>query len=150
MADTTAYRVAEEWVRDNGLPNQFGQPFQKQRLRVGTKRDGSTAVHEFDAVSSDGTVVASVKATSGRTAGNKNPSGKIKDAYAELHFLGLVDAPSRILVLTDRDFYELFSRESDGKRPPGVELLHVNLPSDIQRRVEIAKRAASDEVSPSR
>jgi hypothetical protein len=147
-ADTTAYRIAEEWVRTTGLPNSTGRRFQKQRLRVGTKQDGSIAEHEFDAVSADGTIIAAIKASSGRTARNRNPSGKIKDAYAELLFLSLVQAPRKYLVLTDREFFEIFSKESDGKRPPGVELLHVALPEDLKRRVEVAKNAASDEVSP--
>ncbi len=99
-------------------------------------------------MSTDGTVVAAVKASSGRTARNRNPSGKIKDAYAELLFLSLVQSPRRYLVLTDREFFDIFSKESDGKRPTGVELLHIPLPTELQRRVEAAKNAASDEVSP--
>lgn len=130
------------------MPESIGLRFQKQRLRVGTKQDGSVAEHEFDAVSTDGTVVAAVKASSGRTARNRNPSGKIKDAYAELLFLSLVQSPRRYLVLTDREFFDIFSKESDGKRPTGVELLHIPLPTELQRRVEAAKNAASDEVSP--
>lgn len=149
MANTAAYREAENYVRNTALPKHFHQPFAKEPLPVGRKADGSVAKHEFDAVSRDHTVVVSIKALSGKTAGGKNPSGKVKDANAELLFLSLVQASRRLLVLTDESFFRLFKRESDGKRPPGVELLHVPLPQSIKEKVERARQIASREVSPS-
>lgn len=104
--------------------------------------------HEFDAVSKGQTVVVSIKALSGKTAGGRNPSGKVSDANAELLFLCLARAPKRLLVLTDERFYTLFKKESDGKLPPGVELLHISLPQGIKEKLERARQIASREVSP--
>ncbi len=150
MANTAAYREAEDYVRNTALPELFHQPFEKEFLPVGRKDDGNTATHEFDAVSKDQTVVVSIKALSGRTAGGRNPSGKVNDANAELLFLSLVRASRRLLVLTDDSFFKLFKRKSDGKRPPGVELLHVPLPHSIREKLERATQIASKEVSPNR
>lgn len=141
--------MTEEWVRDEGLPRRFRQRFNKMRLPIGIRRDGGAAEHEFDAVSDDRNTVASVKASSGRTAGNRNPSGKIKDAYAELLFLSLVKAPRRFLVLTDPSFFDIFQRGSDGKLPPGIEIVHLELPAERQERLGKATRVASREVTPS-
>ncbi len=150
MANTKAYGEAEDYVRTTALPELFHQPFEKEFLPVGRKADGSIARHEFDAVSKDQTLVASIKALSGRTARGRNPSGKVNDANAELLFLSLVRASRRFLVLTDESFFRLFERESDGKRPPGVELLHVPLPQSIREKLERARKIASREVSPDR
>jgi hypothetical protein len=149
MADTRAYSDAERWVREIGLPAHFpGQRFEKRELRVGTRRDGSAGYHSFDAVSQDGRIVTSVKASSGLTKGGKLPVGKTKDSFTELHFLSLVEAPYRFLVLTDPDFHQIFVGVSDGKLPPGVEILHIPLPGDLQAKVGAARAVASSEVTP--
>jgi len=151
MADTRAYGEAERWIREVGLPIHFqGQHFEKRDLRVGTRRNGEPGYHSFDAVSQDGQIVASIKASSGLTSGGKLPVGKTKDAYTELHFLSLVSAPQRILVLTDPDFHRIFSDVSDGRLPIGVEVLHIPLPQEIQARVRAARNVASTEAYPNR
>lgn len=70
-------RVVEDVVRQH-LAQQFGVPFESRELTLVT---GGT--HEFDAVSEDGRVVASIKSTSGKTSGGKLPSGEIRAAQAE-------------------------------------------------------------------
>ncbi len=148
MADTSIFLLAEKWVREVGLPRLFNQRFKKELLPIGWKSDGSTAKHEFDAVSQDQTIVASVKASSGRTHGGRNPAGKISTANAELLFLSLVRAPRRILVLTDPHFFAIFRKQSDGKVPPGVQVLRIQLPLRILNRLRKAERRTSSEVSP--
>lgn len=132
MADTRAYGEAERWVRDQGLPALYpGHRFEKLDLAVGTRRNGDLAYHEFDAVSDDRSIVASIKASSGLTTGGKLPVGKTKDSYAELHFLSLVKAPHRILVLTDPEFHRIFTEVSDGRLPAGVKVVHLPLPPEL-------------------
>jgi len=58
--------------------------------------------HEFDAVSDDLSIVPAIKAAGGRTASARIPSGKIKNAEAELYYLTLVPAEVRLLVLASR------------------------------------------------
>ena len=151
MADTSAYHNIERWVRDFELPKRFKQPFEKKRLPIGTKSNGTPATHEFDAVSGDGKIVVSVKASSGKTTGGKGPSGKIKDSYAEVFFLSrLQKRDKRFLVLTDREYYELFKKDSDGKIPEGVEMMNIEPPEHLAEEVHKARKKASEEVSPRR
>ncbi len=77
------------------LEEEFGQPFASQLLAL-----PGGAVREFDAVSHDLTVVASIKTSSGLTSGGNIPSGKINGCIADLYYLSLLDAPVRRLVLT--------------------------------------------------
>jgi hypothetical protein len=95
VANTRYLRtVVEDYVR-GALHDEYGKDFAPKFLRL---LPGGR--HEFDAVSEDGTVVASVKSASGLTSGGRVPSGKLKDCIAELYFLSLVEARERLLVLT--------------------------------------------------
>ena len=143
MADTTIMRrCVEPYVR-NVLAEELGIPFQSRVVGLST---GGT--HEFDAVSEDGQVVAAIKSASGRTASGKNPSGKIRDVEAELYYLSLASAPTRILILTNREFFEIMSRRLRGRLAPGLSLGLVTLPRELQERIRTVQRKASDEVSP--
>ena len=143
MADTTVLkRVVEPFVR-HVLAEEFGMEFESQVVTLST---GGT--HEFDAVSSDGKVFASIKSASGKTSGGNNPSGKIRDVEAELYYLALAEAPTRILVLTNPEFFEIMSRRLTGRLAPGISMRLVELPSNIVSQVEQVQRAASSEVSP--
>jgi hypothetical protein len=125
------------------LSARHGVAFMKRPLPLTTG-----GRHEFDAVSDDRSVIASIKSASGRTAGGKMPSGKIKDCIAELYFLTLVDAPQRILVLTSPEFHALFTRVMAGKIASGITVEHLPLPEEIQAQVDAVQRAASVEVFP--
>lgn len=62
------------------LRKRFGTPFRKRVLDLTTG-----GRHEFDAVSDEGTIVASIKATSGKTADGKIPNGKDNNAVTEIY-----------------------------------------------------------------
>lgn len=145
MADTTVQRTAvEEHVRAR-LTEQYGQSFTSRKLVL---RPGG--IREFNAVSDDGRIVASIKAASGRTAGGKSPSGKIKSALADLYYLTLVDAAERLLVLTSPEFYDIFTSKIAGALGDGLRVECIPLPPDLQEAVDAVVRVASDEVSPTR
>ena len=148
MAKTSGYNNAEDWVRETALKGRFGQPFYKKRIVIGQKSDGTDADHEFDAVSSDGNIITSIKAHSGKTSGNKNPVGKITSAFTEVLFLSMVqEGEKRYLILTDPAFYKIFQRKADGKLPKNVGLMHIPLPVEIQERVDNDKQTAITEMS---
>jgi hypothetical protein len=134
--------VVEPYVRSQ-LAEEFGQPFEATFLPL---RPGGR--HEFDAVSADGLVVASIKSASGLTARGKNPSGKIKDCVAELYYLSLVDARTRRLVLTTPSFFTIFTNSTAGAVADGIDIVCVPLPADMQLQVDQVVRAASREVTP--
>lgn len=143
MANTRAYREAEEWVRGNALPELFhGKVFSKIRLSVGRKGDGSKAQHEFDAVSSDGTVVVEIKCSSGLTSGGRRPTGQLKDALVAAFLLSRTRSPVKALVFTDIKLYQAFEKSYEGVAPDSVRRTHVELPPDIWKRVAAARAAA--------
>jgi hypothetical protein len=83
VPDTTFLKdVVEPYVRE-WLGKNFGSPFQPEFLPL-TRVCGKPAVHEFDAVSSDGRIVCGIKTASWMTSGGNRGDGKIKGAYAEI------------------------------------------------------------------
>ncbi|GAB6876131.1 hypothetical protein [Thermaerobacter litoralis] len=137
-------RVVEDVVRQH-LAQQFGVPFKSRVLKLVA---GGT--HEFDAVSDDGRVVASIKSASGKTSGGKKPAGKINAAVAELYYLTLIDAPIRILVLTSEEFFGIMEKHLRGRLAPGISLMYVPLPNDVRQRMTEIQALASQEVQPVR
>jgi hypothetical protein len=142
MANTALIKtLVEPYVREH-LEREYGQPFAQQFLDLpGGGR------HEFDAVSRDRTIVTSIKSHSGLTSGGKRPGGKILACYAELYYLLQVDAPIRILVLTNPEFHDIFVSDSRGRLAPGLEIELVALPEDIQRQIQQVTHAASREMA---
>jgi len=104
--------------------------------------------HEFDAVSDDGEVVASIKANSGLTSGGNYPTGKVATCLNEVYFLTLVKATRRLLVLTNPQFHAIFTHATSGQIAEGVEVQLVELPPEMQREVNGVTKLASQEMSP--
>jgi hypothetical protein len=142
VANTSYLRYSvEPWVRDR-LQERYGQSFTSTvlELRTGGRR-------EFDAVSEDGKVVASVKTHSGLTSGGKNPSGKISSALLEVYFLTLVEADIRVLILTNPSFFSIFDLRTRGQIAPNVQVEHLPLPPDMQAIVDGITGVASTEMT---
>ena len=142
MADTSYLRyTVEPWIREQ-LQGTYRQTFTSQvlELRTGGRR-------EFDAVSEDRCVVASVKAHSGATSSGGIPSAKINSALLEIYFLMLVPADERILVLTNPEFFAIFNRSTKGRVVPEVRVELMPLPLDMQTRVDAVTKRASDEMA---
>jgi hypothetical protein len=142
MANTSDLQAAIDWTRSE-LGRLRGQPFSKKTVRL-----SSGASHTFNAVSSDNSVVATISNASGLTSGGKRPVGKIRGAVADLYWLSLVDAPTRQLILTNGQFFEIFRQEMDGALAPGVNIMHIPLPDDLATRVAAVTTAASHEMTP--
>jgi len=103
--------------------------------------------HEFDAVSADLRVVASIKSASGLTSGGNLPSGKINSCIAELYFLSLVSAPIRFLVLTNPEFHRIFAQKMKGRVAEGLRIKLVELTPEMAEAVRQVQAKASKEVS---
>ena len=131
----------EEYVRA-ALAARFGQAFTKIRLTLPTG-----GLHEFDAVSADRSIVASIKSSTGLTSGGKNPSGKIHSSVAEMYFLSMITASRRLLILTDADFHRILTKTMNAKIGHDIELLLIPLPETLQKVASAAHRLASEEIS---
>lgn len=132
--------VVEAWVRDQ-LGERYGQPFRKDKLALVTGRE-----FEFDAVSADAAIVASIKTSSGTTSGGNFPSGKVNSCIADLWYLNLVDAPKKLLVLTNSQFYEIFMARMRGAIPEDIEIISLPLPPEMQLEVDRVVQTASAEM----
>lgn len=143
MADTTYLRYAvEPYIRER-LAERFKQSFAPKPVHLITG-----GKHEFDAVSADDSIIVGIKAASGMTSGGRVPSGKLNNAIAELYYLSLVAAPTRILVLTTPTFYALMIKKVKGALAPGIAIECIELPNEMQIEVDKVVKAASAEVSP--
>jgi hypothetical protein len=65
----------------------------------------------------------------------------------EVYFLTLVEAEKRLLVLTNPDFYAIFTRTTAGQIAPGVTVELLPLPPKMQRMVNGVTELASREMS---
>lgn len=141
MANTAKLRYKVEPVICAALEQQFGQPFSSQVLPL-----PGGAAREFDAVSADRSVVVSIKSSSGLTSGGNFPGGKVNGSIADLYYLSLVGAPIRWLVLTNPEFYAIFTKRMEGALPDGVEVHLVELSADLQAEVDEVVRSAAAEM----
>jgi hypothetical protein len=145
MANTRVLKEVVEPFVQLHLAKEFGSPFDARSVPL---KSGGT--HEFAAVSADGHVVACVRNSSGKTSGGKNPSGKIRSTEAALYYLTLVEARTRILLLTDREFYGIVTATltQQGRVASGIEIRLLELPENIRRQIDDMRKIASREVSP--
>ncbi len=143
MADTSYLRrVVEPYVRQE-LGRRYDTVFLPKVLGL-----VSGGQREFNAVSHSGAVVASITSAGGKTvSGNVSP-GKVRIAESELYYLTLVDAATRLLVVTSPEFFSLLNKRLDGKLAPGISLELVELPEEMAEQVARVRAEASIEMSP--
>jgi hypothetical protein len=143
MADTRCQLECEDWVRLNFLPQEFGQPFHRERLKL-----SSGGVFDCDAVSADGQIAATISTSGAMTASGKHAVGKVMKLRSDMLFLLLAERPKSLVVLTERNMYDLCLRERQGGRvPTAIEFVYAELPADLAERLCVARGAASSEVS---
>jgi hypothetical protein len=102
MANTNLIKSKIHPYVRSWLRTKYGVEFGRNALPL---RD-CEGKHEFDAVSPDGKIVAEIKTASGRTSGGKHPSGKRASAFEQLYFLSLAKADTKLLIITDAEFFE--------------------------------------------
>lgn len=141
MADTRVQLEVEDWVRKQWMPSQFGMTFYLERLKI---RSGG--VFDFDAVSSDKCIVATISTSGAKTSGGKHAVGKILKLRSDMLFLTMVETKRRVVVLTEQDMYEQCLKEKAGGRvPPEIEFAFAALPEELNARLIAARQNASVE-----
>jgi len=144
MADTRVQVEVEDWVRREWMREHFEQSFTRERLRL-----SSGGVFDFDAVSHDSKIAATISTSGSKTASGKHAVGKLLKIRSDMFFLLLVEVQRRIVVLTERDMYDLCRKEAEGGRvPSSIEFVHVEIPSQLASKLKNARAEASKEVSP--
>jgi len=125
LSKTKGWEEKEGEVRQV-LGKKLNTSFEKKKLLIGYKSNGTLKEHEFDLVSSDGKIIGEVK-TFKPLKGGGRPSGKIDTTFQACYLLEKVIAQRKLLVLTDKKFYEIFKKESDGIVSKDIEILHVSV-----------------------
>ena len=145
MADTRIQIEVEDWVRLNWMPLQFGQKFYRERLPL-----SSGGVFDFDAVSEDHKIVATISTSGSKTVTGKHAVGKLLKIRSDMFFLLLVNTGRRLVILTEPDMLELCQKEAKGGRvPSSIEFVRAEIPDNLLIRLRGARQIASKEVSPS-
>lgn len=141
MADSKAQTQAENWIRETWLPKHFRQSFHKGQLRL-----SSGGLFEFDAISQDNKLIASVSTSGGITAPGRKATPKLNKIRSDILFLLLCDANQRFILLTDKAMFDLCEQErTNGRMPPQVEFIHVPLPHDLEKQCQMARQIAAEE-----
>src|ERR1035441_2071195 len=101
MADTRVQLEVEDWVRQQWMPTKFGMNFNRDRVRL-----SPGGVFDFDAVSGDKKIIATISTSGAKTAGGNYAVGKMLKIRSDMLFLTIVEVKQRIVVLTEQDMYE--------------------------------------------
>jgi len=113
----------EEYVRQI-LSKEFRTNLEEHTVRL----HGLNESYRFDLVSPDGSIVGEIKTYAYNLPSGSRPSGKIAHASEACLFLMHAEgAKRRLLVLTDRDFYENYKKERQGRMAElnGIEIILV-------------------------
>lgn len=145
MADTTVAKDIEKYIQRK-LSGKYRQKFFEKEVEIGKKKNGERARYKFDAVSESEEIVAGIKSHAGRTATGKFPRAKLGMAYTEIYFLSRTKAKKKLLILTSKEFYDLFIKDSDGKVPEDIEIKYFKLPRELKEKWEKSIEAGREEM----
>src|SRR5205823_14095124 len=131
VADTRMQLEVEDWVRRNWMRSHFGTAFSRERLPL---RSGD--VFDFDAVSQDHSIVATISTSGSKASAGKNAVGKMLKLRSDMLFLTMVEAKRRLIILTERDMWDQCEKEAAGGRvPPEIEFACATIPDELRARL---------------
>jgi hypothetical protein len=123
------------------MASHFAMKFSRERLPL---RSGG--VFDFDAVSDDHSVVATISTSGSKTSGGKHAVGKILKLRSDMLFLTMVEAKRRLIILTEPDMFDQCKKEATGGRvPPEIEFACAIIPDELRVRLVAARNKASRE-----
>jgi hypothetical protein len=125
------------------MATHYGVRFSRERLTL-----KSGGVFDFDAVSEDRSIVATISTSGAKTAGGKHAVGKILKLRSDMLFLILVEAQRRIIVLTEQDMCDQCEKEAQwGRVPKEIECVCAPIPEELRTRLVAARLIASRELA---
>jgi len=110
--------IESEQLARKFLEKMFGTSLSKRKLVVGYDSKRKPQIHEFDLVSDGTDVIGEIK--SGR-----NSKGNYVRTLANCIFLSKVKARKKLLVLTDKEFYDHFKANSEGVIQKNIDIIYV-------------------------
>jgi hypothetical protein len=144
MADSRVQIDAEDWVRRTWMPANLGGTYSRERLRL--TPGGS---FDFDAVAPDGQTAAVISTNGGITASGKAAKPKLNKIRSDCLFLLMTHAKRRLVLLTDKDMYDLcIGEKNSGRMPTEIEFFHCPVPDELEQRLAESRKKAAEEVTP--
>lgn len=142
MASSHVQKQCEIWIVRHWLPKKLGVMFSTRKLQLQGRK-----YFEFDAVSAEANVVANISTASAYTHRGAVSAGSRSKIRADCLMLSLVNAERRMLLLTELSMFQLSSKEQlAGRLPLDIEIVLVELPSEMRVELEQARGVASKEV----
>lgn len=146
MADTRCQTECERWIRDHWLRERFGQDFTERNVAL-----SSGGYFKFDAVSADGTVVASISTSKKDMRSGKAGVGKFMKLRSDMLFHILAGASRKLMIFTESCMFEACIKERErGRTPRDIEFIHAQLPDQPVGRLAASRETSSREVRPSK
>ena len=116
---------AERIVRER-LQRKFRKRFytggRDRTLIVGRRSNGEEITHEFDLVSKDKSIVGEVK--SDKYTERAHRSTRLPRMLMACRYLELVRAKKKLLVLSNKEMYEVLKRDLDGLISPQIQIIY--------------------------
>jgi hypothetical protein len=142
MADTTFQLLVEDWVRHQFLAPRYNQRFSERHLNL-----TSGGKFEFDAVSDDGSIVASISTSAAKTATGNRATGAVMKLRSDMLFLLMAKAPRPMLVLTQECMCNLIEAERKrGRVPPEIIVEHAPLSEELADELKRVRVRNSSEM----
>lgn len=142
MADTSKLNEVTDYILEV-LSNEFKTKLIKKKVRVGEKG----VLKKFSGVSIDAEILIHICHHSGRTKSGNIPVGKKNGLYSKCYFMEKTKAKEKYIYFTNKEFYEIFKKDSDGIINDNIKLIYFeNLPIKYQDILFNVIKKASDEM----
>src|SRR3972149_10056146 len=127
MANTNVQRKVEDWVRKEWMKKSYGKNFYRDRIKL-----SSGGVFEFDAVSQDMEIIASISTSSAITASGNRAAGPLMKIRYDILFLTMTNIKRKIIIFTEQNLFDVFIKEfNEGRVPRNIEFEIAEIPQDL-------------------
>ncbi len=141
MAPSNVQKECELWIVNEWLPKQYNCRFSETKLVMQKRGE-----FKFDAVNKENSIVGNISTSPAHTRGGKSASGKKSKLRADCLMLALVRASKKLMILTELCMYNFAVKEQkEGRLPLDIELLHIELPEELEIKLIHARYIASKE-----
>lgn len=144
MANTSDLKEIKKYVVEK-LSKEMGIQLVPKKILLGVTAEGEERFKDYDGVSQDGSLIVFISNSGGKTTGGNLPNGKLNTLYRICWFLNLTKANRKILILTNKELFDIFKKDSDGFLS-GIEIRYFKLPEHLEDAAEEVRKKASDEM----
>jgi hypothetical protein len=141
MANTTKLNEVTKFILEK-LSKEFNTKLTQRKVKVGLKG----VLKTFAGVSLDSSIVVHVSHHSGRTKSGNIPVGKLNGLYSKCYLMEKTTAKKKYIYFTNKEFFEIFSKDSEGIIEGITIRMYDSLPEEYQAMLSEVLKEASDEM----